>query len=623
MVDLSFFPYRPREGQVELIGFVQRAVKRGNVCINAPTGFGKTPCILAALLPIALSEGYKILWAVRTGTETDRPIEELKVMNEYLGERVSGVSFRGKRDMCLLAKEMRSEMGYEEVAYLCKSKAKKCKYRDNLTHRVIEDLIGDTLLYSEVLKICTELQVCPYEVQRMLLPYADVIGLNYNYVIHEGLAWSIKRLVPFSRSLLVVDEAHNLQRAAASINSVKITIGTLKRCLKELERFAEVRARKAEKFVETLLGMFENILTKLRKSKEEDRIVNPASMLRALNRVWDIKEALSSISRYGHRIRKERLSSGKVPRSSLHRFALFLDGAISSVSEDGIAIVASRAGKSLEVEVWDMRAEELLRRRWRDFRSCIFCSGTLSPISAFAETVGLDSYTGRSFEMRFRRENIKTLITKDLSTEGEKLSKEMRERYLDAIGMFVKNNNTNLAVFTSSYRVQRSLLKGIEEISELYGRSLFVERKGMKGDESREILEEFKACSLRHAKGLLLAPMQGRFAEGADFPGEELEGIFLVGIPFDRMNNRTRAYLNYYTSLYGKEKGNLYAYVIPALKRASQALGRCLRSVHDRAVFVLGDRRYEARGFLEMLPKYIRETSIVGSSDQIDALSIE
>lgn len=103
------------------------------------------------------------------------------------------------------------------------------------------------------------------------------------------------------------------------------------------------------------------------------------------------------------------------------------------------------------------------------------------------------------------------------------------------------------------------------------------------------------------------APRTGRFAEGADFPGRELEGLFLVGIPFDRMSIKTRLYLKYYENLYGKEKGTYYAYVVPALRRASQSLGRVLRSKEDRGIFILGDERYSENRFQQLLPDYIRE----------------
>ena len=126
----------------------------------------------------------------------------------------------------------------------------------------------------------------------------------------------------------------------------------------------------------------------------------------------------------------------------------------------------------------------------------------------------------------------------------------------------------------------------------------------MPGKLSRRILDEFKACAYSDEKGVLCATMTGRYAEGADFPGKELEGIFLVGVPFDRMTTRTRLYLEYYQRIYRKERGTFYAYILPAVKRASQSLGRALRSKEDRAVLILGDRRYKR--FASLLPDFVQ-----------------
>jgi DNA excision repair protein ERCC-2 len=241
----------------------------------------------------------------------------------------------------------------------------------------------------------------------------------------------------------------------------------------------------------------------------------------------------------------------------------------------------------------------------------------LRPIPAFAETIGLEDYRGKNFPSSFDLKKVKSLITLDLSTKGERLGKRMKEKYLEALELFIESNNSNYAVFSASYRVQRSILEGLRKIARENDREIFVESQGMSGDKGREVLDAFKACATSERKGLLCATMQGRFAEGADFPGRELEGIFLVGVPFDRMTTRTKLYLDYYKDLYGREKGNLYAYVIPALKRASQALGRCLRSKEDRAFFVLGDKRYAQEGFLKVLPDFIQRTAILEGYEKI------
>ncbi|HDM92686.1 MAG TPA: hypothetical protein ENG69_04775 [Candidatus Korarchaeota archaeon] len=121
MADLRYFPYTPRKHQVELVEFIQSNLDRGaNICIHAPTGFGKTPAVLAALLPEIEESGLRIIWAVRTGNETDRPIEELREISRNV-DGFFGLSFRGKRDMCLLARE-RGIRDYKAVENLCRLK---------------------------------------------------------------------------------------------------------------------------------------------------------------------------------------------------------------------------------------------------------------------------------------------------------------------------------------------------------------------------------------------------------------------------------------------------------------------------------------------------------------------
>lgn len=172
------------------------------------------------------------------------------------------------------------------------------------------------------------------------------------------------------------------------------------------------------------------------------------------------------------------------------------------------------------------------------------------------------------------------------------LEEKMAAKYLEAMECFTRLKR-NLAIFSASYRIQNSLMEyGLKEIVQNSGKRFFMETPGISGESSRRILEQFKMCAATAEKAVLCGPMGGRFAEGADYPGKELEGIFLAGIPFEKMGARTRMYLDYYSMLYGKGTGRYLGYVVPALRRASQALGRALRSAEDTAVFFLGDWRY-------------------------------
>ena len=235
----SYFPYEPRDKQEEFISYIRRELADGSsIAVCAPTGFGKTPAILAGLLPQALKQRRKIIWAVRTGTETDRPIEELKQINSAAQLELFGLSYRGKKDMCLLLRDLKLEADFDDVSFLCKTKERECKYNLNYQNYELQpELFKSPRLYSEILQYCEAREICPYRLQSDLLAFAAVVALNYNYVIDEAISWAMRRKIDYSGSFLVVDEAHNLQAACSNLNSSEISLGTVKHALKEIARF--------------------------------------------------------------------------------------------------------------------------------------------------------------------------------------------------------------------------------------------------------------------------------------------------------------------------------------------------------------------------------------------------
>lgn len=596
---LRYFPYTPRKGQEDAIEYIRNSIKNGykHIMFQAATGFGKTPVVLAALLP-HIKKGCRVLWIVRTGNEADRPIEELRIIARRIGKSVFGFSFRGKSDMCLLARELFTHAGYEEATYICSRLRKKCKYYLNyLSGRVDVDLIvSEPRLYSELLEYGRAYNICPYMLQYLLLKKAKVVALSYNYVLRESISRALKYRINFKNTILVVDEAHNLQHI--NLYSDRITLRTISNAIKECEENdLKSLKRELQLFEERIIEFYKDLLRK----RVEDYVFSLNEFEPYINYMF-LEEAL----REGENIRRKQLEEGKRPRSSLYRFARFWLSALELEEMEGITFVATPNRDNLILEIWDMRSGEVLSSVWQQFKAVIFMSGTLKPIDAFAETVGLNGYVEKVIPSHYPRNNIKSIVIKGLTTRGETLSNDMRERYIEAIESFVREVDANIAIFTSSYRVQEELFeRGLIEALRNYGRT-FVEKRTLRGDEARKMLEEFKESYKRHEKGILISPMGGRFAEGADFPGKELEAIFLVGVPFDRITAKTREYIRYYEKIYGVQKGRFYAYVVPALRRAAQAMGRALRSAEDRAVIVAADERYAK--YINLLPDYFAET---------------
>ncbi|MEM2604625.1 MAG: helicase C-terminal domain-containing protein [Candidatus Korarchaeum sp.] len=586
---MKHFPYAPRKYQREVMEAIRRAAERGvSFCLHAPTGFGKTPVVLSALLDVA-EDGSRIIWAVRTGNETDRPIEELKVISKRRSS--FGISFRGKKDMCLLARRM-GISSQEGVSNLCRMMRESCPYLRNLRRGEGIEL-EDPVKFSEVLDIASRLSVCPYFLQISMLDRAKVISLSYNYVL-SPLGWAIRHKVKFGESFLVIDEAHNIDRVAKELNSRSISLSSVERALKEDEKYDPRDSLGLRRKIASLREFMISV------TKDEEGTFRLEEMLL---RTGFEPEDLRRFHELIDIVYSDQIKRGREPRSYLNSLSEFLLTALEKAGEDGVAYLYSREDEP-SLEVWDMRAREILSS-WGDFRSVIFMSGTLEPIDAFAETVGLREFSKMSVPSIANPERVSTVIVRGVSTKGEELSAEMVRRYLRVVESFLELPG-NLAIFTASYRVQEEVLDGVRELAEGSGRRVFVENRDMSGDEASQMLREFKNLPKVGKEGLLIAPAGGRFAEGADFPGEELEGIMLLGIPFDRLTTKTRLQIEYSERIYGRRRGRYLAYVVPALRRASQALGRAIRSEEDEASFLLADERFLRRAYFSLLPDFVR-----------------
>jgi len=594
---LNYFPYDPRFNQKRVIKKLYLELIDGkSVFFNAPTGYGKTPVVLSSALPIAEELGLKIIWTVRTGNETDRPIEELVNVSKKIGRWIFGLSLRGKRDMCLLARE-RNINDHEGVSVICQRFRKKCPYYHNLSLSHIT--FTKPLIFSETLNYATKNNVCPYFLQYRLLRKATVISMSYNYVFSRAISWSVRSYIDLRETILIVDEAHNMQNVISSLYSDKITINTVDRAINELNEFKDpnsIKLARKLKYIRSKLIEEANNLHGEDDLFDIEKIFEGSSI-----NDDDIDHARKVISK----IYSRKLKEGKSPRSSLRHLIDFLVTSIDLIGIQGIVFLKYKDKNRIVFERWDMRASEYLRDVWKQFYSIVFMSGTLKPYKAFSDVIGLNEYVALSDRFDIPKRNVVSLIVKDLNTKGEKLSGNMREKYIEALKIILPELEFNTAIFFASYRIMNELIDELIDIAKEHGKNIYVESEGMKGEEAKQVLEHFKKTS----NNILLASMQGRFAEGADFPGEALECIVLIGIPFERLTMRTKLYIKYYSELYGSTKGKFYAYILPALKRASQSMGRAIRGPNDKALIIAMDERYRDNRYFKLLPYFFKESA--------------
>ncbi|NLE04563.1 MAG: DEAD/DEAH box helicase family protein, partial [Crenarchaeota archaeon] len=115
----EYFPYpQVRIHQDHFITTIYNAMKeKRSVLIEGSNGLGKTISALSAVLPIAMEKKLKILYVARTHRQHERVIDELKAVSKK--HPVSGVSLRGRNEMCLNRSDLKQNYDAKSLMELC------------------------------------------------------------------------------------------------------------------------------------------------------------------------------------------------------------------------------------------------------------------------------------------------------------------------------------------------------------------------------------------------------------------------------------------------------------------------------------------------------------------------
>jgi DNA excision repair protein ERCC-2 len=91
------------------------------------------------------------------------------------------------------------------------------------------------------------------------------------------------------------------------------------------------------------------------------------------------------------------------------------------------------------------------------------------------------------------------------------------------------------------------------------------------------------------------------YAEGVDYPGELLSGVFVVSPALPQVSFERELLRRYFDER--EEAGFDYAYLQPGMTRVVQAAGRLIRSETDRGVIALICRRFVEEPYASRLPR--------------------
>ncbi|RHW42082.1 ATP-dependent DNA helicase [Neobacillus notoginsengisoli] len=577
-LEFPFTSFRP--GQKLLAGSVFRSIREGdgNLYVNAPTGIGKTISTLYPAIKAIGEEYIEHIFYITARTTTRKAAEEAISLMIQDGLHVSSVTLTAKEKICF------KEQG------CCPGEG--CLYAEGYYDRINEAILdikeNEKLMKREVIEeYARKHRLCPFEFSLDLAYLSDIIICDYNYIYDPRI--SLKRLVDEKKkkSVLLVDEAHNLPDRAREMFSASLSKKTflqLKRTYQKTNPVLSKAASLVNKFFidakkmaignqEILFGEIPETLTEVIKGFSEQ----------AEN------EILSNVQNADELLEAYYASQNFLKAASLFNKCFKLYGHF----EKGDMIV----------KIFCLDPSEFVKKAGKGYRTKVFFSATLVPKDYFMEMLGSeDEDRFVSIPSPFHKEQIDMFISP--------LSTRYRDRessyslIAETIQLLVKERPGNFFCFFPSYLF-------MEKVHSLFceeeGVTVMMQTSQMSEEERDSFLSHFKARSKRSLVGF--AVMGGIFSEGVDLPGDRLTGVIITGVGLPQISFERDLLKGYYSA--AGRPGYDYAYTFPGMNKVLQAGGRLIRSEEDCGTILLIDDRFLQNKYLALFPEEWREFTII------------
>ena len=190
----------------------------------------------------------------------------------------------------------------------------------------------------------------------------------------------------------------------------------------------------------------------------------------------------------------------------------------------------------------------------------------------------------------FPRENL--LILQESVNTRYRWREAACGRIVDAVRRLWEARAGKYIVFFPSFAFLR-------QVSERLDIPHQAQRASMSDEERQAFLAPYRP---EGGPVLSLCVLGGVFSEGIDLPGAALDGVAVVGVGLPQVGQKQETLREYYEQTLGD--GFLYAYMIPGMQKVAQAVGRVIRTEHDRGVALLLDDRYLQAGYRRLCPPH-------------------
>ena len=616
---LSYHPAfaAPRAGQeTTQVDLTTRFERQPLVLFEAPTGFGKTGVLLEFALGQLRSGHFdRALYLTSKSTGQLQVVDTLGRMtaDSATGHSpASGNSDRSNVTSTKVAVWHVRNKGEHCVNHTFHCVRENCAYLDQLEARWPQSGLARFYLDEnhardlETLRAAgRHARICPYEITRTSLAFNDVWIADYNYVFapaNRGIFYSQPGFSP-ARTLLVIDEAHNLPSRVADAYSHVARASDARALLAELDHID------APKPVQHAWESWTLLLSALRPVD----VLDPA--LEA-----DVADTLSRIADHLGTLPLDYASLGPQFSDQLWKTQTLLEWLGNPQLKKLLWCPADG-----ELSFTCIDAANAIGEVLREYGGVVCASATFGPEAEFAEACGIaTAHRGAPPHLRLAEEgtplgfSVVRAATPwrdaayDVAVDARvDTSFQQRSRYsvttaetIAALhsashAMPVKTSSAAVpgpavAVFFPSYAYAESIARELERVAPL--RVALQPRIRDLATQTAWVEE-----SLAFSDALFLV-LGSSFAESIDLLGGRVTHAMVVGPALPEVNAVQRARLAEYSAL-GRAPAFRRVYQIPGMTKVNQALGRLVRAPGQRARVLLHCRRFLEPSYASLLAR--------------------
>ena len=602
----------PRPGQETTAAELTAAFERHPaILFEAPTGFGKTGVLLEFALGQLRSGHFdRALYLTSKATGQLQVVRTLAAMTTASDSQLSTLSSQLPGTTAVAAWHVRNKSEHC-INHTFHCHRDTCAYLADLETRwASSGLSRFYLLENQARDLPTlraagqSARICPYEITRAALAFNDVWIGDYNYVFapaNRTLFYNQPGFDP-ARTLLLIDEAHNLPQRVADAHSHHVNAADARALLTELDHLHAPKA---------LLRAWESWTLLLSALPAADSL-DPA--LEA-----DVTDTLAAIA--------TGLATEPIDSAAMGpHFAsiLWSTPQLSEWLTNPLLKKLLWSPRPAELSFTCLDAADALGETLRTFGGIVLASATLSPTPEFATAIGFPSSAPVS-QLSTLNSQLSGLTTVTAHTpwrtEAYDLAYDLRvdtsyrerarhhattaatiaalhtsaSQALNAQLSTLKTATAAVAVFFPSYAYAETIAREIDRDHP----GVRVSLQPRLTDLAAQTAWVEESLALTDALFLVLG---SSFAESIDLLGGRVSHAMVVGPALPEVNAVQRARIAELRDV-GREAAFRRIYQIPGMAKVNQALGRLVRAPGQRARVLLHCRRFAEISYAQLLAR--------------------